>query len=143
MNQPVVVKLGSEAGKLESTVALLVAFLFHFSIWVRNFQTFGFKTVIMLFQNMPFETLLVFEGFGTLVAFEVANLIMSAHVCKHLTLKDQLPALDTRQFLRVNFLEMEIQRQGGKEHLIAMLALPLRVWAVIVVNMDIQTSLAY
>ena len=63
----------------------------------------------MLSQNMPFETLLVLECFGALVAFKVAHLFMNAHVGEHLTLQNQLPTLDTRQLLRVHLLDMEIQ----------------------------------
>ena len=86
---------------------------------------------------MIFESLLVLEGFGTLVTFEVPNLIVLAHVGEHLTLQDQLPALDTRRFFRVNLLEMKIKRQRRIKHLIAMLALPLWMGAVMVVNMNI------
>ena len=109
MDKLVVVKLGSETGKLESTFALLVAFPFHFSIRISVFQIFQSKTFVMLSQNMPFKTLLVLECFGALVAFEVAHLVMNAHVGEHLTLQNQLPTLNTRQLLRVNLLEMEIQ----------------------------------
>ena len=63
----------------------------------------------MLFQNMPFETFLVLECFGALVALEVAHLVMNPHVGEHLTLQNQFPTLDTRQLLCVNLLEMEIQ----------------------------------
>ena len=109
MDKLVVVKLGSEAGKLEPTIAFLVAFPFHFSIRVSVFQIFQSKTFTVLPQNMPFETLLVLECFGALVALEVTHLVMNAHVGEHLALQNQLPALDTRQLLRVNLLEMEIQ----------------------------------